>query len=406
MLVARTFDGSDAAGPYLSPAAPRLAEPEQRSRVAGYLGTAPLVADSYRTDGVWVWPTALCDLVRTRGVGPQLELLEHIVACDYVAPQELPGEVTARAVRAAASGPPPPPADDVTYLAGRIEGVQRPELLIRWIRVEDGSISEATLGPYGWEPGQRDQAGGPGAPTGFEPLSGRAAAHLADALCERWHREAMSHALESAEEAPPPYVARLFDGESPNGTPWFTPTRLRLVDRERRERLAAYLTSGRLVVRVAGRMTDPLAPERGPIVPLNYRTDGSWVWPDALGYYVRTRGVAPELAFLCHVEERGLEPPRDVPDAAVQAAAAAIKRGPGRSASRRQFAYFIGGPIGQTLVRQAGGDRSAAEAFTADLRWRFFDGGWRDGHRFREIDEAAAIRLVDDRWASMAAART
>ena len=47
--------------PDADPDRPRLVEPELRSRVVGYLATAPEVGPDHRTDGVWVWPAALVD---------------------------------------------------------------------------------------------------------------------------------------------------------------------------------------------------------------------------------------------------------------------------------------------------------------------------------------------------------
>ena len=46
---------------------------------------------------------------------------------------------------------------------------------------------------------------------------------------------------------------------------------------------------------------DRLAPERGAVVPLTVRTDGSWVWSEATSYYLREHGVPPAGELVDHL---------------------------------------------------------------------------------------------------------
>ncbi|MEU6203275.1 hypothetical protein ABZ814_06770 [Micromonospora musae] len=60
-----------------------------------------------------------------------------------------------------------------------------------------------------------------------------------------------------------------------------------------RRMLAERLAAGAAVPGRAERLPDLIEPGRGEVVPGGYRTDGRWVWPEALGYYLTEYGVAP-----------------------------------------------------------------------------------------------------------------
>lgn len=65
-----------------------------------------------------------------------------------------------------------------------------------------------------------------------------------------------------------------------------------------RATLADRLAAG---VPVPGRfdpLPDPVDPGRGAAVPGGHRTDGRWVWPEALGYFLTGYGVAPPRDLL------------------------------------------------------------------------------------------------------------
>jgi hypothetical protein len=236
--------------------------------------------------------------------------------------------------------------------------------------------------------------------TGLDELPAGAALRAVDEACARRHDRLLREAAESDPPAGPPRLARVFDGASPSGQPWFSPLRLRIPPSDRRERVAAYLAAGRLAVRVTGRSPDPLNLDGGPVVPLHLRTDGVWVWQEALVHYVRTYGVAPELALLCHIEERGGQAPADVPLDAVHAAAA-VAAAPLAPVSRPPVTYHQAEGPDATLVRAVGDDAERAEALGADLSWRPSGMLWRhrrgEGPALRQLSEAAAIRLLDDR---------
>jgi hypothetical protein len=150
-------------------------------------------------------------------------------------------------------------------------------------------------------------------------------------------------------------------------------------------------------VRAAGGMVDPLAPS-GDLVPLSFRTDGRWIWQDALAHYLRTRGVAPELEFLCHIEEQGYVPPL-VPTEVVPVAGAVVKQGPPPRLAKPSVAYYLE-PLGG-LGRAIAGEH---DTLRPDLRWgRASFGEVRqrlEAPQYREISEEAAVRFVDGRWSA------
>jgi hypothetical protein len=76
------------------------------------------------------------------------------------------------------------------------------------------------------------------------------------------------------------------------------PDRLRRLDPAERDRVAAYLAAGTVVLDSSVRDVDQLDPARGAVVRSVVRTDGTWVWSDRLTYHASEHAVAPEPAFL------------------------------------------------------------------------------------------------------------
>jgi hypothetical protein len=77
------------------------------------------------------------------------------------------------------------------------------------------------------------------------------------------------------------------------------------LDAEERSRLLDYLCNGVPVALTPALGRDVYHPERPPVVPLNYRTDGFWVWSDASTYYLRHYLVRPDPAFVADLRARG-----------------------------------------------------------------------------------------------------
>ncbi len=207
-----------------------------------------------------------------------------------------------------------------------------------------------------------------------------------------------------------------FDATAASGRPYFSPERPRIADPEIRRKLAGYLCGGRLAVRAGGLVPDPLAPDDGPVVPTGYRTDGRWVWQEALAYYARRHGIAPEPDFLTDIVDRGFRPPGPVRDRLV-ARAAQIALGPGPDLPPRWKATYYAevdaahpaaAPLSlmRRLFTPGGGilDQGVHE----DLRWHGTDALLRNErspeYDLEEITEEQAARVMD-RWCAMWSSR-
>lgn len=94
------------------------------------------------------------------------------------------------------------------------------------------------------------------------------------------------------------HIARVFAGP---GAQAGDATHTWIADSEERERVAAYLKAGVPILTTTALGPDLLDPARGKTVGASYRTDGTWVWSDALMYYTREYGLAPQDDFYVHI---------------------------------------------------------------------------------------------------------
>jgi hypothetical protein len=70
-------------------------------------------------------------------------------------------------------------------------------------------------------------------------------------------------------------------------------------------------------------MRDVVTPERGAVVPMDVRTDGRWIWSDAITYYLERYGLAPDAELVAHIERLDFVPP-EVDGAAIHRALAVL----------------------------------------------------------------------------------
>ncbi|GAA1331977.1 SUKH-3 domain-containing protein [Actinocatenispora thailandica] len=104
-------------------------------------------------------------------------------------------------------------------------------------------------------------------------------------------------------------VADGFD-EHDRPRPWAS--RPWIEDDEERDRLLRYLQSGALLVPSDERtydVFDPANPALRWAVPVQYLTDGVWIWSTISTYQLEHRRLAPQPAFLDHIVEQGYRCP-------------------------------------------------------------------------------------------------
>lgn len=145
-----------------------------------------------------------------------------------------------------------------------------------------------------------------------------------------WLMRRMS-GLSSDQGAPRFRMARIFDGQDGSGRPVFNRPDL---DVDERERLLEYLDSAPVVLSERGFDLDRLAQAPVAKVPVAFRSDGVWIWPAAVNYYLKEHRVAPEGELVAHIRSTGFSLP-EVPDQTLQAAAAYLSRTAGPPAPPR-----------------------------------------------------------------------
>ncbi|MBB5874167.1 hypothetical protein F4553_007601 [Allocatelliglobosispora scoriae] len=99
-------------------------------------------------------------------------------------------------------------------------------------------------------------------------------------------------------------IARIFDGVTADAGPRMAADHAK-AEPAAAERLSAYLRSGVLVLGSAATLDDVVDPARGAVVPMSFRTDGDWVWCEAVAYYVEEHGLLPEAEFVAAIQARG-----------------------------------------------------------------------------------------------------
>lgn len=146
----------------------------------------------------------------------------------------------------------------------------------------------------------------------------------ADLPPEQRAARACSALLWAARSPGPIWVARVFDSVDVQAGPAFAPDHPRITDAAERECVLEYLRAGGLLVGTPAQMEDVVEPGRGRVVPVNLRTDGSWIWSDAVTYHLARYSLAPDDDLLNHI--RGSRMP-DVDGAALFRAAMALDNG-------------------------------------------------------------------------------
>lgn len=99
-------------------------------------------------------------------------------------------------------------------------------------------------------------------------------------------------------------VAEVFDGRMPDGRPLIERAAL---DPREIPALTAYLMQAPVVLQAPGFGADQMVPTNPPTVPRAYHSDGTWIWPAEVGYYLHRYQLPPHPVFLTHIRSRNYQ---------------------------------------------------------------------------------------------------
>ena len=74
---------------------------------------------------------------------------------------------------------------------------------------------------------------------------------------------------------------------------------------ENEDKIVEYLDSGAIFCVAAGVVSDVLDESKGIITSLEILTDGVWVWPSDLSYYVKSYHIELDADFIEHIKKKG-----------------------------------------------------------------------------------------------------
>ncbi|MPY97396.1 MAG: DUF4237 domain-containing protein [Actinophytocola sp.] len=104
--------------------------------------------------------------------------------------------------------------------------------------------------------------------------------------------------------------ARIFDGTNQVGRPVIERQELNVAEQDH---VLSYLGGAPVVLPGRGYDIDRLAPNPEARVPVAFHSDGTWIWPAAVNYYLQEYGIAPEAELVEHIRNNRYQVPR-VPD--------------------------------------------------------------------------------------------
>ncbi|MET8422577.1 hypothetical protein [Nocardia sp. NPDC004860] len=98
-------------------------------------------------------------------------------------------------------------------------------------------------------------------------------------------------------------MARVYDGRDDSGRPMAV---REVLPDQVRDQLITYLESAPVVLAARSFDEDEFIPGDRD-VPLNFRTDGAWIWSGSVPHYLRKHGLPPEPELVQHIVDRGYQ---------------------------------------------------------------------------------------------------
>ncbi|MFI6102495.1 hypothetical protein ACIA8G_43685 [Lentzea sp. NPDC051213] len=99
-------------------------------------------------------------------------------------------------------------------------------------------------------------------------------------------------------------TAKVYDGKDDGGR---IVVNRQPIDPQLVDSLLTYLESAPVVLAARSYDLDEFSQSGEQDVPLNFRTDGTWIWAGAVPHYLRKYGLPPEPELVAHVAARGFE---------------------------------------------------------------------------------------------------
>jgi len=119
-------------------------------------------------------------------------------------------------------------------------------------------------------------------------------------------------------------IARVFDGIGTTGRPVIKRDEL---EPDEQERLLEYLGAAPVVLPGRGFDIDRMAETPEPAVPVGFHSDGTWIWPAAVHFYLQEYGVTPDQELVDHIRANDYQVP-EVDEEQKAAANEYLTRGP------------------------------------------------------------------------------
>jgi hypothetical protein len=98
-------------------------------------------------------------------------------------------------------------------------------------------------------------------------------------------------------------VATVFDEVDPQTGPRFAAEHERVDDEIEARKVLEYLKAGEPLLVTTAQMDDVVDRSRRSVVPMNFRTDGTWIWTDTSTYYLQRHRLRPDAGLMDHIRD-------------------------------------------------------------------------------------------------------
>jgi hypothetical protein len=105
----------------------------------------------------------------------------------------------------------------------------------------------------------------------------------------------------AAGPAPDVKIAAVFDEVDAETGPRFSGDHERMEDEDEIRKVLEYLRAGEPLLVTTAQMDDVVDRSRRNAVPMNFRTDGTWIWTDSTTYYLEQHQLTPDTELLEHI---------------------------------------------------------------------------------------------------------